>query len=453
MTDRGGTLSRRAVLSGAGAAAGAALAGCTGRGGASEFDESDPLVTHERFGRGETAISYQTSGFYTPIEAESSQPAAAPALRTQHEAWAKAHPDYRIDVSYPAFDQWKNDLLTRASQGDAPGGSTLDSFWVPDFYEYLQPLNDYVDDVDDFFPFVRETATRDGDLLAAWKYTDCRCLYYRQDLIDRYADGEPPRTWEGLVNVGSDVAEGEGMAGFLFNPSAFVTLPYFWGQGGELVDDEGAPVLGRPANRRALTRTLSFLGRLVESGATPQRTANVSEYETLAREARNGGTAMFVGGNWQIEKDFKNRMDGDEWRNWQVARIPMRRADQAATGVGGWTEGAFLAGDSGRAAALKEFVARFVDPEAMGRYCEAAGLLPTRASVFENEAYFASDTFPYQQRFREFLEDGVARPAFPIYSTIATEFETAIGEVVTGQRAPAAAAERMIGNVEDEYDG
>jgi ABC-type glycerol-3-phosphate transport system substrate-binding protein len=119
--------------------------------------------------------------------------------------------------------------------------------------------------------------------------------------------------------------------------------------------------------------------------------------------------------------------------------------------VGGWTEGAFLEGDSGRAAALKEFVARFVDPEAMGRYCEAAGLLPTRQSVFENDDYFASDTFPYQERFREFLEHGVARPAFPIYSTIASEFENAIGAVVTGQSSPEAAADTVIENVNEEY--
>jgi multiple sugar transport system substrate-binding protein len=323
---------------------------------------------------------------------------------------------------------------------------------VPDVYNYLQPLTDYVDDVDDFFPFVRETATRDGDLLAAWKYTDCRCLYYRQDLVDEYGDGEPPRTWEDLVNLGGDIAAGEDAAGFLFQTGAFSNLPYFWGQGGRLVDDEGAPVLDEPANRRALVRTLGFLRRLVDEGVTPKRVANVAEYETLAREARNGQTAMFVGGNWQIEKDFKNVADDDRWRRWKVAEIPMRSADRFATGVGGWTEGVFLEGDSGRAAALKEFVSRFVEPEAMGRYCEAAGLLPTRQSVFENEDYFSSDTFPYQDRFRGFLEHGVARPAFPIYSTISSEFENAIGAVVTGQSSPEAAAETVIENVTEEYE-
>ena len=202
-------VTRRNVLLGSGAAIASGLAGCSqGNGdGSGQFGASDPLLTHDRWGKGETALTYRTSDFYTPIEEESSQPAAAPALREQHEAWAETHPEYRIVVEYPAFGQWKDDLVLDASQGNPPDGSTIDSSWVADFYEYLQPLNEYVDDVDDFFPFVRETTVQDSDLLAAWKYTGCRCLYYRQDLIDQYGDGDPPRTWEDMLGLGQDIAD------------------------------------------------------------------------------------------------------------------------------------------------------------------------------------------------------------------------------------------------------
>ena len=165
-------LTRRQVLATGGVTTASMLAGCGGMddgGAASQLEESDPLVAHERFGKGATTLTYQTSTFYTPITAESDQAAAVPALKTQHEAWAEANPDHHIDVSYPAFGEWKNNLLTSAAEGSALDGSTLDSKWVAEFYEYLQPLNEYVEDIDDFFPFVRETAMRDGDLLAAWK--------------------------------------------------------------------------------------------------------------------------------------------------------------------------------------------------------------------------------------------------------------------------------------------
>jgi len=407
-------------------------------------------LTHERWGRGDTDLSYWTSDFYTPIEGESSQPAAAPALETQHSEWAENHPEYHLDVTYPAFGQWRDDLLTRASEGNAPDGSTIDSSWVADFYEFLSPLNDHVDDIDDFFPFIREATVQDGDLLAAWKYTGCRCLYYRQDLIDEYGDGEPPRTWEDLIGLGEDIADGEDIASFMFRSEPFDNLPYFWGQGGELVDDEGAPVLDEDANRTAMVNVLSFIDDLVESGVTPQRVANIEDVEDLPREGRNDQLAMFIGNNDLIEREFKNVVEDDSWQRWQVAQIPMMEPDQFATGVGGWTEGAFVQGNDGRAAAMKDFISKFVEPDAMARYCAATNFLPTRESAYDSDLY-GENAIEYQDTFRELLQDGVARPAVPIYTTIADEYGTAIQSVVTGQDDPESAVDTMINNVNEEY--
>jgi multiple sugar transport system substrate-binding protein len=317
--------------------------------------------------------------------------------------------------------------------------------WIPQLYANLQPLEAYVTDIQDFFPFVRKKAMQNGSLLAAWKYTDCRCLYYRQDLIDLYAGGTPPRTWDELVMVGSDIAEQEeDIDGFQFRPAMSTTVPFVWGQGGRLISDTGEVVVSKSENRRAVRRTLSFLRRLVETGASPKTSVNLTEYETLAQNARQGEVAMFVGGNWQIEKDFRNRIDGDQWRRWKVAEIPMREADQYSTAVGGFAEGAFLEGNAGAAAAMKEFVTKFVEPESMGRYCEAAGLLPTRRSVFDDSELYSPDAFPYQDQFRDFLEHGRAPPPFSTYSAVRPAFETAIRAVVSGRSTPQEATDRLV---------
>jgi multiple sugar transport system substrate-binding protein len=186
------------------------------------------------------------------------------------------------------------------------------------------------------------------------------------------------------------------------------------------------------------------LRRLVETGASPKTSVNLTEYETLAQNARQGEVAMFVGGNWQIEKDFRNRIDGDQWRRWKVAEIPMREADQYSTAVGGFAEGAFLEGNAGAAAAMKEFVTKFVEPESMGRYCEAAGLLPTRRSVFDDSELYSPDAFPYQDQFRDFLEHGRAPPPFSTYSAVRPAFETAIRAVVSGRSTPQEATDRLV---------
>ncbi len=441
---------RRDILAVGSMAVASGVAGCIG--GGSDGETGDSLLTHDRWGQGETGLSYRTSDFYTPIAAESSQPAAAPALQTQHTEWAEAHPEYRIEVEYPAFGQWKDDLVLDLSQGNGPDGSTLDSSWVADFYEFLQPLNDHVDDIDDFFPFVQDATVRDGDLLAGWKYTGCRALYYRQDLIDRYGDGTPPRTWEDLIGLGQDIADGTDVTPFLFRSEPFDNLPYFWGQGGELVDDNGAPVLAESRNRQAMVNVLSFMRELIDTGVTPQRVANIKDVEDLPREARNDQLAMFIGNNDLIEREFKNVVDDDSWQRWQVAQIPMMESDQFATGVGGWTEGSFIDPGAEGATAMNEFIAKFIEPDAMARYCAATNLLPTRESAYESE-FYGEDAIEYQDTFRELLQDGVARPAVPIYTTIANEYRDAIERVVTGQAAPADAVDRMITAVNEEYNG
>ncbi|ERG88898.1 MAG: ABC-type sugar transport system, periplasmic component, partial [halophilic archaeon J07HX5] len=284
-----GIKSRRELLAaGAGATAGL-FAGCVELPGLSvelrQFDGSDPLVTYNRIGKGSTKLSYWTSRFYTPAKSgntqpelspltgpflrtlreQSAQPAATPTLRTQHEEWAREHPGYRIDISYPESADWKARLSTQP-----PDGSTINNPWITDLDDQLQPLDEYVSGVDDFFPFVRERTVQDGSMLAAWKYTDCRCLYYRQDLIDSYADGDPPRTWDELAAVGREIADKEGIDGFQFRPATSTTIPFFWGQGGQLIDATGEVVLSRPDNRQAMQRTLSFLRRLIETGASPE---------------------------------------------------------------------------------------------------------------------------------------------------------------------------------------
>ena len=457
------TTSRRGALAAGAVTLSGLLSGCAGFPGLSvevrQFDEADPLVTYDRVGKGSTELSYWTSRFYMPAQSgnnqpelspltgpfyrtltqESAQPAVTPALRAQHEEWAREHPDYRIALSYPAPGGWKEQLGRQP-----PDGSTVNNPWIPDFYDELQPLDDYVSDVDDFFPFVRATAVHDGSLVAAWKYTDCRCLYYRQDLIDKYADGDPPRTWDELVAIGSEIADAEGIDGFQFRPATSTTVPFFWGQGGQLIGDDGTVVLSDQKNRLAMRRTLSFLYRLVEAGASPERTIEITEYETLARNGREDEVAMFVGGSWQIEKDFRNRTDGDRWRRWNVAEIPMREADQFSTAVGGFAESAFDEDRPDSGAALRKFVAKFVEPRSMGRYCEAAGLLPTRRSVFDDPDLYSPDAFPYQDQFRRFLENGRAPPPVPIYSAVSAAFETAIRDVVTARLTAEEATRRMI---------
>ena len=143
-------------------------------------------------------------------------------------------------------------------------------------------------------------------MASAAENTDCRALYYRKDLIDKYNDGKPPETWDELIKVGKSIKKQENMSGYMYNGgkwegTTFDNLAMFWAQGGDLVNDQGKPVLGEGKNKEALLNVFKFFKRTVDSGVTPKRVANINDYGILTQGcSQRRETAMFLGGNWQI---------------------------------------------------------------------------------------------------------------------------------------------------------
>ena len=370
-------------------------------------------------------------------------------------AWADEHTDWKLNVQIQTnLEQFKTKLLQANASGNAPPMTECDSFWVPQFYGDLQPVDEAIENPDDWYPFVKEVAQNDGSWRAVWQNTDCRALYYRQDLIDEYNDGNPPETWDELVEVGSAIVENEDMNGYMYNggrweATTFDNLAHFWALGGTLIDDEGAPVLDQSENKQALLEVFNWFKRTIDSGITPQRVTNITDYVQLREAALNDQTAMFLGGNWQIAT-MQSLVDEEVWSNWKVARIPQKSADMNATGVGGWTKAVFTDDEEERKVAT-DLYRRYVTAENMAERCKAGGFLPTRPSVFEEGEHFSED--PYFQVYSDLLEAGRARPGYPIYTTVSSEWQIAAGKVITGQASPQAAVNTMVDNVNSEYDG
>lgn len=428
------------------------IAGCLG--GSGSDGSSGKLVTKDHIGASDpkTSLSYWMlpDASHTSTENKDS----AKVIEEFFKTWANDHSDAGIDIEYQTnLEQMKTKLLQVAARGSAPSMSQVDSFWVPSFYDDLQPVTDVIDDPDDWYPFVKDVMVQGGEWKAVWKNTDCRALYYRQDLMDKYNDGNPPETWDELISVGKTIKQKENMNGYMYNggkweATTFDNLAMFWAQGGDLVNDQGKPVLGDGSNKKALLNVFDFFKRTIDSGITPKRVANINDYALLRQAALNGETAMFLGGNWQISV-IKQKTDKKTWENWKVAKIPQMKADMSSTGTGGWTEGVFATDESKRKAAAA-FAGMYATKENMAKYCKASGNLPTRKSVYEGKKYFSED--PYMQVYKKLLEDGRARPGYPIYLTISSEWQAAAGKVITGQASPEKAVNTMISNVNSQYN-
>lgn len=444
------------------------LAGCTGGGGgggtitqsgggSGDGGSGQGLITQSRVGKANASTALDYWLLQDQSHRNQENPKLGDVVRNQiYQPWAKNHQDAKLVLRFQTnLEQMKIKLLQTVAKGSAPSLSQVDSFWVPNFYGDLQPVSSIIENPDDWYPFVKDVAMNDGEWVTVWKNTDCRALYYRQDLMDKYNGGNPPETWDEMVEVGQKIRDNENMAGFMYNggrweATTFDNLAYFWAMGGELINDKGAPVLGKGKNYEALLSTFEWFKRTRDTGITPQRVVNIDDYALLSEAALNGETAMFLGGNWQIAA-MKEQVDKEStWKNWKVAKIPQQSADIASTGTGGWTEAVFATDENQRKAAI-DYVGRYADKQVMSKRCEVGGYLPTRKSVFKENDFFAED--PYFQTYAELLKDGKARPGYPIYITISEEWQIAAGKVLTGQTAPKQAVDTLVKNVRSEYSG
>ena len=364
------------------------------------------------------------------------------------QAFAEAHPDWQIQFEFFTTDIGGEHarLLEQARAGRAPDCVTVDSFQLALFVQngVLQPVTQFFsqEEIDDLFPFIREGITgADGEIYAWWWGTDLRVLYR-----DKTVMAEAPNTWDQL-KAAALAAAAQGKEGVLFNGgrwegTAFDWLAHFWAQGGELVDDAGKPIFGEGQNRDYMLKALNFYKDLVDSGAAPQRVANITTYDDFNAAAIAGTVASFLGGHWQ-NFQLKEGMPADQFANWEVSEFPGPSADQHSTGTGGWTVAAFSDDP-----AKVEMCAALMREVYMGPANEVVGDLPTRQSLFASLPRFQD---PYFAQLSEYLVNGKARPGVPIYPEISNQIQVMMGEVLSGTKQPEAALDDAWTQVMDAY--
>ncbi len=411
-----------------------------------------PVVTPERIGRPNAPVTIT----WEAIPAYSLQsPFAARKdyLTRAAQAWVQTHPDVQIipAVSSGNIFEAMTKLLEGAAVHRAPDVAQIDGFFLPRFFPLLQPLDAYLTraDLDDFFPFARaEMTARDGTIRALRFTTDVRVLYYRKDLVPT-----PPETWDDLIATGSRVAKEKGIAGFLYSAgrdegAVFDTLlPLLCAQGGKLVDATGRPVFNEGKNREAMLSILRFERRAVESGATPARVVTIGQSSDINKDAAAGQVAMFIGGNWQVTQ-LRDLLPPPQFAQWDATFVPQMVKGQRGTAAGGWAWGVFTRDPAKQRLAVEFVKALYVGTDGMAQWTKVGGYLPVRVSAYKHPV-FAGDA--WMPKFRQMLTSACTRPGYAIYTSISSELQVAIGDVVAGRATPEAALEAAWKQALEEY--
>ncbi|MFZ4451624.1 extracellular solute-binding protein [Salibacterium aidingense] len=386
----------------------------------------------EDSGGEEIELTWSTTSGYSP---EAPTQAASEHIAGKVREFEEAYPNVELvtEIQNSNIDEAMARILEQADSGRAPDLAAIDSYLLDRYKDYLQPLDDLMKEKgmeeEDFFPFAQDVMKgEDGKIYGLYMGTDTRVMYYNTDVIDT-----PPETWDELIETANDI-QAEGYEGIILpggrGEGASVTTlwPLFWGKGGELVDDEGNPAFGEGENREIMLEVLETMQRAVEEGALPQRMSSYGAEGDLNEEIAGGNAALFLGGSFQ--ESFLKETLGDDFENWDIAPLPQMEGGEPASTSGGWTWGIFTEDQEKQKAAFDLITDTFITGEAM----DALDQLPALSTLYESDDY---DGTEFTEKFRESLEtEANVRPSATSYRVITVEMQTALSDVIAGNKTP-----------------
>lgn len=354
-----------------------------------------------------------------------------PAHQATVEAWNAAHPEMPVQVE-ELPEEADGQRQQMSLELDAGGGQfdvlALDVMWMGEFAEYgwLESLEDVRGQVEPaVLPAALETAQYDGTLWGVPYNTNVAFLYYRTDLVE-----QPPTTWGELVEVGTAVAEREGIAAFAGQGAAYegltVTfLELLWGAGGDLYNDDWTAV--RFGEDDAAERALQFMADAQDSGFFSPG-FNTS-YEEEARIEFQQGDAVFMR-NWPYAHNLLSGEVAEEQSavvdRFDVAPLPTFDGEGTVSALGGYNNA--VSAFSEKKDVAREFVLfAGLDP-AVQRSQAEEGLVPVLTATY---AEFTDD--PVLRLVQEVVEHAEPRPPVPEYSEISVGMQRAVFEAYNGE--------------------
>lgn len=292
----------------------------------------------------------------------------------------------------------------------------MDTIWTPEFAEagWLKELQgeQEQDALEDVLEGPKNSVQWEGKTYGIPLNTNVQLLWYRKDLVPT-----PPETWDELIAMAKKLPAGEG--NILEQGNKYEGYVVWFNNlvasaGGEIVNAEGEPVLGAPAEKAAsIIQEVANSGRVDASLSTMQE-----DQERLAFEAGKGAFMLnwpFVYASARTAAEAGDPTAKKVFENMGYARFPgVNKGEPSKVSIGGANLGVVTTGehqDLSTEAALCMTSAKWQAQEAINE-----GLPPVMNSTYDDPA--VREVYPFADLLREQLQDSVTRPATPSYSDV-----------------------------------
>ena len=356
------------------------------------------------------------------------------------EAWARQTGHEVRIVSTPNS---ATERLALYQQILAAGSADIDVFqidvvWPGILASHLIDLADHIDrdTIARHFPAIVGNNTVDGALVAMPWFTDAGVLYYRRDLLEKYAKA-PPTTWQALTAIAREIQHAERaagnarMQGFVFQAKGYEGLTcnaLEWIDsfgGGTIVAEDGALTVNNPRAAAALDLAASWIKDIA-----PEGVLNYDEEES--RGVFQSGNAVFMRNwpyAWALVEAPGSAVKG------KVGVVALPRGGEAgrhSAVLGGWQLA--VSKYSAHPAIAADLVRHLTGEAEQKRRAIEGAYNPTLPALYQDAQVL--EAVPFFGQLYETFTHAVARPSRvtgPRYNRVSAEFYSAVHDVLSGK--------------------
>ena len=258
------------------------------------------------------------------------------------EEWQESHPNVKIDYEYIPYDQFQQQLVTRALAGDAPhlaqAGYQTAQFASADLLVEITP---YIErdniDLDNWWPALIEIAKFDDKIWAAPFTIDTRFTYVNPGLYEE-AGLEYPETWDDVLASAESFRDLDAHSVAMVMTGDMLGI---WQTGASLIKQTGSDFIkvnpdgtaSANLDTKEAVEMIEYLLALQEASAVPESflTDSSGECESAFAQER---VASYPIGNWMIGVFKGWREEGTMEFEEECIHHPIKRQKGAA--AGGW---------------------------------------------------------------------------------------------------------------------
>jgi trehalose/maltose transport system substrate-binding protein len=313
----------------------------------------------------------------------------------------------------------------------------LDVAWVGIFSDYLLALDEYCAghlDMNDYFDIIKENMYgNDGHIVALPLYTDCGMMYYRRDLLEKYAK-PVPKTLEEMYETAlyiqneerKDESKQNKFYGLVLQAKAFEILTCNFA---EILDACGGSIVKSGAVEINSARGMYAIEFMIKCLKNIMSRSVLNYSEEDARGIFQSGNAVFMR-NWPYAYALMSDPSTAVAGKIGVMTIPPSADNGKESGVlGGWFLGV---SKYSKHKELAADLAMFVTSKAQQKIRVQFSYLPTFRSLYSDQEVLKMN--PFVANMQKPLLKAVARPSKAFgknYTKASSEIFNTINTILT----------------------